>query len=103
MEKDYNPQNSTVLSKRKTGLRMRSKGDWPGSAKAATRGAAACAGSVLCGRICVGSGVCCHLSRPEARPQRMARASRAMNNKGGDSPEPALSKMQPNLGLRADP
>lgn len=51
---------------------MRSKGDWPGSAKAATRGAAACAGSVLCGRICVGSGVCCHLSRPEARPQRVS-------------------------------
>lgn len=66
MENDYNPQDSTGLSERKTGLRVRSKGDWPGSAKAAARRSAACAGSHLSGRICGGAGARCPLSAPGA-------------------------------------
>lgn len=36
MENDYNPQNSTALSERKTSLKTRTKGHWPGSSRAAT-------------------------------------------------------------------
>lgn len=36
MENNYNPQNSKGLSERKTSLKMRTKGDWPGSSRAAT-------------------------------------------------------------------
>lgn len=70
MENDYNPQNATVLFERKTRLRMRSKGDWPGSAKVATGGAEAYAGSVLGGWVCVVSRARFFLWRRELIPRR---------------------------------